>query len=491
MPSRTLYIAASHQSENIPLAHCLGDVLTSIRVAQIWIAMEQPTKVILSLCEGEQWNILWYRFIRETSATVIYDRKVHQKADMYWLFDQRRKIREINGIRFDIYKELYCRYEGGARQHALCGSELGLGRRNVFEYFYYGQESSVPDPTETVDFGSGVIDVSDVPRERKVLIAPYAKCQGNDVFTFDFWREVTNRVLDAGIPVTINDDQDRLGIHRAGCDLRFSIPSEIANYIASHALVVCGNTGVGWVAGATNTPLMGMEPPYFDMLDYRYREAGVRSVAEIFAEPNVDRVVNAICTFMSQQTGLMCAGPTPPPRPVTAPHKLANMERWLKEAPPGPVVEVGVFQGGSLIHLAEMFPDRHFYGYDTFEGMPPACGVDNHHRVGDFTASFDSVRTACAKLPNITLTKGRYPDSDTIRPQGVAMAHVDVDIYESTRDTIEHLMALMAPRSRLYCDDAWVDSCHGATIAMCEVAARHKMFPKFDHGWHAALCFGE
>lgn len=179
------------------------------------------------------------------------------------------------------------------------------------------------------------------------------------------------------------------------------------------------------------------------------------------------------------------------PSPVTAPHKLANMERWLRDAPPGPVVEVGVFQGGSLFYLAERFPDRHFYGYDTFEGMPASSDLDNHHKAGDFGASYDDVAKAVGKLANITLIRGRFPESDSIRPQGVAMAHVDVDIYSSTRDAIEHLIPLMGPKSRLYCDDAWVDSCHGATIAMCEVSARHKMFPRFDHGSHAVLCFGE
>lgn len=488
---KTLYIAGTHQDRSSPYAHCLGDVITSIRVAWIWFRTEQPDKIILSLCENERWNPLWAKFIRETPTIVVYDKMVDDKNDHYWLFDERRRTRMVNGIRFDTYKELYCRIEGGTRQSALCGSERGLGRKNIFEYFYYGQEDFITDPIGTDVFGTDVLDFINVPREHRVLIAPVAKCQGNHIFTFDFWADVVHRTLDAGIEVTLNDDHDRLGINRVGCEVKHSTPAEIANYVARHALVVCGNTGIGWVAGATGTPLMGMEPPYFDMMDFRYKECGVQSLKRLFSEPDPKAVATAICEFMSERKKSIVI-PIAPPAPVTAGRKLENMVNWLKEAPPGPVVEVGVYQGGSLIHLASRFPGRQFYGYDTFEGIPEATNdLDNFHRKGDFSASFEDVKSACDRLPNITLVKGIYPTSDTIRPNNIALAHVDVDIYESTKATIEHLIPLMGPKSRLYCDDAWMDTCEGATIAMCEVAAAHKMFPKFDHGWHAGLCFGD
>lgn len=485
---RTLYIAAGFQSDSGPFAHFLGDVLTSIRVAFIWVETEKPSKVILSLCEGEHWNVLWARFVRETSATVVYDGKVKHKDDMYWLFDSRRRTREVLGMQFDVYKELYCRMDGGRRQKTLCGREQGLGRRNIFEYFYYGQETHVPDPSGTVSYGVGVMDCWDVPREPRVLIAPYAKCQGNDVFTFAFWRDVLDRVLDAGISVTLNDDQDRLRISHPRCNRRFSTPSEIGPYVARHSLVACGNTGIGWVAGATDTPLMGMEPPFFHMLDYRYREAGVHSVVEIFAEPNPARVANAICEFMERQTGLVDPE-LPPPRPQIPIQKLLNMVKWLKSAPPGPVVEVGVFEGGSLFYLASQFPDRQFYGFDTFEGHPAVTSIDTHQRAGNFAADFTVVQKALSRLKNVTLVKGRFPHSDAIQPQNIALATVDVNLYESTRDTIDHLIPLMGPQSRLYCNDAWADNCNGATIALCEVAAKHRMHPVFDEGWHSVLRF--
>lgn len=486
----TLYIAASHQTESSPFAHCLGDVVTSIKVAWLWIETEKPDNVIISLCHDEQWNVLWSRFIRENKATVIYDRKVGHKSEMYFVFDERRRTRQIAGMAFDIYKELYCRMEGGERQPQLCGSETGLGRKNIFEYFYYGQESYVNNPEKTAEFGTDVIDFANVQKERRVLIAPQAKCQGNDVFTFGFWRNVTERVLDAGIEVTLNDSVNRIGVSRLNPQM--SSPSDIANYVARHALVACGNTGIGWVAGATGTPLFGMEPPQFSLMDFRYHECGVKSLKRLFDTPNLQLVADAIISFMNsngESYSMDVAASLP--KPVTAPHKLQNLTRWLTQAPPGPVVEVGVFEGGSLIYLASRFPDRQFFGFDTFEGCPDPSDVDNHHKAGDFKSDFESVQRACSHLKNVTLVKGRYPESGNCTPTGIVLAHVDCDMYESTKGTLEKLFPLMAPVSRIYCDDCFVDTCYGATIAMQEVAATFKKPIKIDNGLHGGICFGE
>jgi len=487
----TLYIAGSHQVDSQPWSHNLGDVVTSIKVAYLWLQTEKPDKVILSLIEGEQWNPLWNRFIRESNATVVYDQKIIQKREIYFVLDERRRSREVHGIPFDVYKELYCRIDGGRRQHDLCGEERGLGRKNIFEYFYYGQESFVENPTDTDVYTNDVLDYVKTPRERRVLIAPLAKCQGNHVFTFDFWREVTQRVLDAGILVTLNDDHDRLGIYHDLCERRFSTASDIANYVARHALVVCGNTGIGWVAGATNTPLFGMEPPEFSMMDFRYKECGVQSLARLFSQPDPIVVAEAIKAFMNAQTNLSPGDlAARVPRPVTSPRKLQNMVDWLNQAPDGPVVEVGVYEGGSLVYLASRFPNRNFFGYDTFDGHPEATDKDNHHKRGDFASNYEAVNRVCSHFPNITLVKGRFPDSDTIGPTGIVLAHVDVDLYQETRNAIEYLIPRMANRSRIYDDDAWIPTCEGATIAVCECAAKIGTYPKIDHELHACIEFG-
>lgn len=207
-----------------------------------------------------------------------------------------------------------------------------------------------------------------------------------------------------------------------------------------------------------------------------------------------------------------CAGMTNPARiallrpickPITPKHierstsdnKLNNMHRFLTTAPPGIVVEIGVWKGGSLRFLAEQHPDRQFIGFDTFEGMPKTSPKDNHHKQGDFgDTSFEAVTEALADLPNVTLIKGVFPECRAAAlndqsPPSIALAHVDVDIYESTLNAFRYLRPHMVTGGRIYCDDAYQDTCQGATLALNQFSAEIGLIPVFDPDRHAMFCF--
>jgi hypothetical protein len=174
----------------------------------------------------------------------------------------------------------------------------------------------------------------------------------------------------------------------------------------------------------------------------------------------------------------------------TADYKLQNMRRFIEQAPAGIIVEIGVWKGGSLRYLAEHCPGRRFFGFDTFTGMPPTCRLDNFHRQGDFAdTSYDRVRLTFEDLPHVRLISGRFPDSDVTGNLSIAMAHVDVDIYESTLACFRYLAPRMAPGGRIYCDDAFQSTCEGATLALCQFAVELGRVPQFDLGSHAAFCF--
>jgi len=175
---------------------------------------------------------------------------------------------------------------------------------------------------------------------------------------------------------------------------------------------------------------------------------------------------------------------------TTADHKLINMTRFLKAAPAGIVVEVGVWKGGSIGYLASIFPERQFFGFDTFEGMPESCSLDNHHKRGDFgDTSFEEVGRKLSGLSNVILVKGLFPASDVTAELPIAMVHCDVDLYESTLAVLRHFHARMQPGGRIYCDDAFQATCEGATLALCQFAAETKKVPQFDLGFHSAFCF--
>lgn len=171
------------------------------------------------------------------------------------------------------------------------------------------------------------------------------------------------------------------------------------------------------------------------------------------------------------------------PKPVAAQEKILHMCQFLDRAPAGNVIEVGVFEGGSLYYLATKFPQHHFFGYDTFEGMPQSCSLDNYHKEGDFVVKdFKNIQRLFKKLKNVTLIKGLYPESDNIKPQ-VIMAHVDVDIYKSTKESLEHISQLIMSGGRIYCDDAYHKNCKGATIAYEEFCIKYKKPIQAPHAY--------
>lgn len=290
----TIYIACNNCLER---GYFLGDVLSVCKIAWLFVQNEPHDEVILSLHKTEPLNWVWEKFIRDNEVKVVWD-EWHKgdQLQQYRAFDRRRAKRRVNGTPFDTYRELYPRLDGAGRQAILCGSEQGLGRRNIFEYYYYGQEHPTPNPIGTTRFGPDVIDQPDVQRraDRSMFIAPHEKCQNNAIFTHTFWKQVVEGLLDFDIDVTLNDRGGFLPDLK--CDrLHWSFEplDRIAPEIARQRLVVCGNTGPGWVAAATGVPLIACER---DMIfsEYGFRKCGFESLVELIDQPDPRRAVNTI-----------------------------------------------------------------------------------------------------------------------------------------------------------------------------------------------------
>lgn len=164
--------------------------------------------------------------------------------------------------------------------------------------------------------------------------------------------------------------------------------------------------------------------------------------------------------------------------------KINNMVRFLVEqAPPGIVVEVGVYQGGSLARLAET--GRCCIGFDTFEGLPEGMfnrELDTHHP-GDFNdTSLEAVLLALTPFRSVALIKGIFPHCCKDLPQPCALAHLDCDLYESVIQSLHFLHHRMVPGGRIYLDDAFCPSTKGATMAMCEFAHYSGLVPIWENG---------
>lgn len=105
---------------------------------------------------------------------------------------------------------------------------------------------------------------------------------------------------------------------------------------------------------------------------------------------------------------------------------------------PGCYMEFGVFTGGTMRYMAKNLPGEHFYGFDSFEGLP-----EDWFGTSLVKSSF-SLGGGLPKVPpNVTLYKGWF--SETLPnwredcADSIAFMHIDCDLYSSTVDILENL----------------------------------------------------
>lgn len=123
---------------------------------------------------------------------------------------------------------------------------------------------------------------------------------------------------------------------------------------------------------------------------------------------------------------------------------------------PGDIAEVGVYQGGSSKLICEAKGARHLHLFDTFAGLPPRKDVDlPHFTEGNYACSLDSVRRYLASYSGITFYEGLFPKTAT--PVGshhtFSFVHLDVDLYESTRNCLEFFYPRLSPGGMLISHD--------------------------------------
>lgn len=147
---------------------------------------------------------------------------------------------------------------------------------------------------------------------------------------------------------------------------------------------------------------------------------------------------------------------------MNAPHSEVGIDirEWLEDmarkAPPGDIIEVGVYKGGTAWHLAKVARERGatLYLCDTFTGIPYQDeAMGDTHRVGDFAnTSLGEVKQA---IPDATYIVGVFPESagamlDDVK---IAFAHLDCDQYQSIKDAVKFLAPKMVAGGIMVFDD--------------------------------------
>lgn len=159
--------------------------------------------------------------------------------------------------------------------------------------------------------------------------------------------------------------------------------------------------------------------------------------------------------------------------------RINELVRLLGETPPGLCAELGVYKGGSLKIMADAYPDRKFWGFDTFEGLPKVDWNESEpHNPGDFNdTSLEAVQDFLKNNPNVRLVKGYFPESIKgfeNEVKGLSFVHVDTDFYQSVKACIDYFYPLLKPGGVIAFDDYEWPACPGVKRALDESGLPYK-----------------
>ena len=141
----------------------------------------------------------------------------------------------------------------------------------------------------------------------------------------------------------------------------------------------------------------------------------------------------------------------------------------------GHTAECGAWRGmGSYliarVNRAGSMRRTHFV-FDSFEGLSEPDEIDGSYWTGgDLAESEETCRRSLAEFgDDVRIHKGWIPDCfGQLNDERFAFVHIDVDLYQPTRDSLEFFYPRLNPGAVVLCDDYGFTSCPGATRAMDE-----------------------
>jgi len=144
----------------------------------------------------------------------------------------------------------------------------------------------------------------------------------------------------------------------------------------------------------------------------------------------------------------------------------------------GHTAECGAYEGrGSYLILDVLNGrDREHHIFDSFEGVSQPIELDRHESEdvvqwskNDMSVPIEVVRQRLQRFPNVRYHEGWIPDRfDDVADHRFSFVHIDVDLYEPTRDSIEFFFPRLERGGVLLCDDYAAVGTPGARRAMDE-----------------------
>jgi len=117
--------------------------------------------------------------------------------------------------------------------------------------------------------------------------------------------------------------------------------------------------------------------------------------------------------------------------------------------------------------------------FDTFSGMPDTDREKDLHQRGDFAdTSLEGVRSVVGHDEIVTYHQGFIPDTfKGLESSQIALAHVDVDIYQSVLDCWRFIFPRLTYGGFMVFDDYGFPSCPGARAAVDEYFRETTAYP--------------
>lgn len=141
----------------------------------------------------------------------------------------------------------------------------------------------------------------------------------------------------------------------------------------------------------------------------------------------------------------------------------------------GDIAECGAYKGASAFLMCRALGTSSslVHLFDSFEGLAEPLSIDGTYwRKGSLSTGEQALRDTLAGFENYRVYKGWIPerfhevDSFTFR-----FVHIDVDLFEPTRDSLQFFYPRLASGGMMLLDDHGFRSCPGATKAAEEFFA--------------------
>lgn len=147
----------------------------------------------------------------------------------------------------------------------------------------------------------------------------------------------------------------------------------------------------------------------------------------------------------------------------------------LKNNVPGDFVECGVFAGAQCAAMAlacvEVGQHRRIHLFDSFAGIPAGGEFDSEwtHPVGTSACSLEAVQGHMREwgVPDSMLVYHPGMFADTMPASGIekiAILRLDGDLYESTKECLQHLYPNVVRGGWVICDDFHLSGARKAVL---------------------------